>query len=760
MKIKQIATILAGALMVSSTMGFAAAASYPNQILDKNVAVVLGTNGADATDQGVATAISLSLNSAADGLKKVTTVTGGENFTIEKTKDSFNLGEGIFNVLPQGKLDDKDLKGFLADGVYEDINNTEIDYNQKIYLTNKSVELIKDKDYKDKQVTLGMHYADNEQVLTYNLTFEDSIETDALETTDLTIAGKDFYVLTASENKLELLDASSSSTISQGESTTLSVDGVDYTVSAVIYDDGAVLTVNGEEAKKLSSGNYDKLKNDVYIVAKEVRSSSKETIKNSVEFAIGKGKITLEDGKKVKVNTETEKSLKASVKVNGTGSKIGLSWETDKELFLTGETGYETATMPIFDSIQLVYTGANFGSAEETTLKPNDDYVSLETEILDGSLDLPILYRDNDADKNFTGVGEDSDSLLNTTGTNGDAFNVTLRESEDTSFVVTYIKDDEGYTFAFTLDNVDSNTDDEPTVELAYLAGDKDNILLEDKSDYVDLDDITLTFVGNQSDENATIEISTSTSGGKVYGDRIVTKEGLKIMLPTLSDISSGGIFNHTDWTMIFDQEDKDSVIAGGPSFNATINCEDKDGIYVTGTTVKVKETLNKDKYLGYSFSELASKVVLDKTGDTNDFQVLYNGEEVSVDLSVVAGGTTSASEINAVVVNDDADTTGKNLVVVGGNCVNTVARKLLVLEGGETCLADFTEKTGVANGGVLIQSFENEGNIALLVAGYSAADTVKAEVALKAAKDLDVSAGKKYVLEDTTAADASLVAA
>ena len=98
-----------------------------------------------------------------------------------------------------------------------------------------------------------------------------------------------------------------------------------------------------------------------------------------------------------------------------------------------------------------------------------------------------------------------------------------------------------------------------------------------------------------------------------------------------------------------------------------------------------------------------------------------------------------------------------KNLVVIGGSCINTVAAKLL---GSETalCGADFTTKTGAGSGQYVIQTFESPyatTKIATLVAGYEAQDTTNAAKYLTTQKTVDTTKGKKYV--GTTATTAEL---
>jgi hypothetical protein len=100
----------------------------------------------------------------------------------------------------------------------------------------------------------------------------------------------------------------------------------------------------------------------------------------------------------------------------------------------------------------------------------------------------------------------------------------------------------------------------------------------------------------------------------------------------------------------------------------------------------------------------------------------------------------------------------GKNLVVVGGSCINTVAAKLL---GSTTplCGADFQTKTGAGAGSYVLQTFDSPyttGRVATLVAGYNAADTTNGVKFLTTQANIDTMPGKKYlngVVADTTAA-------
>ena len=133
-------------------------------------------------------------------------------------------------------------------------------------------------------------------------------------------------------------------------------------------------------------------------------------------------------------------------------------------------------------------------------------------------------------------------------------------------------------------------------------------------------------------------------------------------------------------------------------------------------------------------------------------FDVVFSSTDASITGAVVAS---SGAQLGDILVKDTevaSVSSSKNLIVVGGSCINSVAATLL---GGGYCTSDFTTKTGVGSGQFLIQSYGDafsSGNIALLVAGYDAADTVNAATYLRT-QAVDTTAGKKYLGTSATSA-------
>ena len=135
----------------------------------------------------------------------------------------------------------------------------------------------------------------------------------------------------------------------------------------------------------------------------------------------------------------------------------------------------------------------------------------------------------------------------------------------------------------------------------------------------------------------------------------------------------------------------------------------------------------------------------------------IYIGEESA---SVTSSGTTStASQLGDVLVKDTeiSSVSSKNLIVVGGTCINSAAANVL---GGAYCGSSFTDATGVGSGEFLVESVGDAyttGKVALVVAGYDAADTVNAAKYLRT-QTVDTTAGMKY--KGTTSTSAELVVA
>jgi hypothetical protein len=135
--------------------------------------------------------------------------------------------------------------------------------------------------------------------------------------------------------------------------------------------------------------------------------------------------------------------------------------------------------------------------------------------------------------------------------------------------------------------------------------------------------------------------------------------------------------------------------------------------------------------------------------------QVYVAGEGASITAGTVSGSS-SVKSLGSVTVSDKevGSVSAKNLIVVGGSCVNSVAASLLD-SATPLCGADWEAATGVGSNSFLIETFDRgNGKVATLVAGYNAGDTTNAAKALTT-QTIDTSVGKKYT--GSTASSVSL---
>lgn len=140
---------------------------------------------------------------------------------------------------------------------------------------------------------------------------------------------------------------------------------------------------------------------------------------------------------------------------------------------------------------------------------------------------------------------------------------------------------------------------------------------------------------------------------------------------------------------------------------------------------------------------------------DEQVYAQVYVAEEDASITAAGTSGTTSVTQLGDVLVKDSevSSVNSKNLIIVGGSCINSAAATVL---GGAYCGAGFTEATGVGSGEFMIKSVSDaytSGKIALVVAGYDAADTVNAATYLRTQA---VDTSKEY--KGTSSTSATLV--
>ena len=755
MKFKKILATVGSVLMLSSVIGGAFAAGLPTTLKADNTVIVQGTGSNDAN---AINTLKVELSRGAEG---AVPVDGDNSFALERGYDKFTLGKNLDSIYQI--LDDENMKTFLASGKYRDTNRVEMDYEQNIELSDAQLTFFKDKDYNDNTPSIGFHFDGSKKpILNYSITF-DKIDSSNnftnITDTEIPFMGRTYYVLSSDNTSMRLMDSSNTVTVMEDESASSKVGDKDYTIevgsvgSETIGNNDvqfAEIRVNGEDLGKFYIGDKPiKLNDGAYIALKEITIPRQDAKAGKVQVILGKGDLELSNTKEVKLGSETLKGVRSYV--DSSSGKITIEWSTDKEEFLTAEK--DTLVIPGFNAIKLVFNEMEFPNAEITTLDAGST-ISIDTEVKDGNVKVPLftynrsLSSDNG---NFTSElgGEDQklvtvDNVLTT--------NLTLKEGD--FFVATYESLDGKEYGSYVLELNDVKDDEGKNVTtLRNLADGSDLIFSNTGKDRTLANRLKISI--NATDEDAgTATIQVSGVGGSIVSTtKLITSRGLTIELPNeavATNLTTEG--DQLSWTTTLTEADREGSVGEGKNFTVTIAPTDSDEDSVEVTSVNKGnadlvdwETSTKNVHQGYIYSDLATSYTLDRSGKNNDLEISYYGEEVSAKVVVASTSVSSVpGEAGDLIVadTDAAKMSGKNLIVVGGSAINSVAARLLGFDGpayGE----DFTEKTGVSAGEYLIQSFDkDDGKVAIVVAGYNADDTEKGAKFL-ANKDYVV--GKKY---------------
>ncbi|MFA5953863.1 MAG: hypothetical protein WC812_04685 [Candidatus Pacearchaeota archaeon] len=778
--------------MTGFTAGIAAAASFPAPFVQSgvaDVAIVYGTgtgvSSVDFTHAGnIQTTLGESMPSTGG------TPVGGESYKFEKTSTKFHLGDN-FTTLRETLTDDH-LPVLLGDGIYVDDDNDEFDYTQKIEMNASVLSMFSDSDYDDSAPTVGFRIASGYNVLNYTVTFVDQPLMSDLVTSTLPIMGKEYYVLSNStsgaNNILTLLDSADSAIVSdaEGDSITLTAGGKTYVVTVPYISSTEVkLSINGETTNTLNEAETQKLSDGSYVGIRDIMYNAHDTGVSQVEFSIGSGKLKITSGSEIQINDNIINGITAVITNSSaaatTLTSIELEWKTDDDTFIT--EGSEI-TMPGFGIVKLSYTGLTFPTEEEFTVEQGSDtYIMLnDFPVKDGTIDIPLLY--GSAGGPYSGLGKDATNKLVTSNITGSSVPLKFDKDTDEMFVVTYetTTECESYVLKATSFGVDTANNNQTTIQRW-----KDGAWTDERDvKATDTFSIGSAELGVQYVERSPgnfVNITSNSSSTKF--NILCSDKGLKLWLPwtyTAGSINmsykTGAInltamgdasenysagFNGTNWYLQMQEEDKDGNIAAGDQWNISLGWDssttaepqvsDLRGEDVTA----VKLDSDSTDYRSFMYSALATEFIWHQpSSDQDSIDILYHGDEVAADVYITSpeATTTGTSSLGNVLVKDSevASVQSKNLIVVGGSCINSVAANLV---GGSYCGPSFTTATGVGAGQFLIQSYGDAyttGKVALLVAGYNVDDTANGATYLRT-KTVDTTAGKKYIGTSSTEA-------
>jgi hypothetical protein len=807
---KKVSAIAASVLMVGMTMGTAVAANYPAPFVAggaANVAVVYGTgSGVSSLDLIQAGNIQSNLQSYMTG-SDGTTVTGGESWQVGTSSDNLEIGESIKDVTAYIGNDELSL---LADGIVSN-EKGEADYEQFLYFADTASEYVTYAEDSEDNIGLFFKINSGQEIAKYVMDFSTDLKSDIesdgklsdIEDKSITFLGKTYTITSANNGtgtggtELTLMSGALGGTIKEGESLTL--DG--YTVSVVVSSaTAAQFTITSSSGTKttdkLAKGDTEKLSDNNYLAVTDITYEGYADGDQSATFYIGADKIEWKNGQSMTVNGETISDAAVSITDTEAGGDIAISEITinmtaEDDLYvpvggkLSEATDLDEPQVLVSQNWDVQFAGLEATDYEDLSLKVSgsDKKYTLRYNYYNGyEIVLPLVFTNTNG--TYTGEDDDTKFVINGTITKKDYFVLHTADPK--------LSGSDAKTVLVQYSGADKGTDTNPKVRFLVNPG---------EAQYTE--EVSLTVAATTSIGTATLKVAggtftfSSTGNASTADDFDIVRTGtggyasvesvnatasnyirtyyntfINITDMNLNDTVNGGNNDGITGASIEVNVSVDDTNRDGDDFNVPSqvffvtlgNTSSDASLSYTGTSAWLTDPddSNVQKYIGRYGYEITSTDPADSPASVEvkipkDIvtPLVYVTSKEGVIVSSTVGG---ATQLGDVIVKDSevSSVSSKNLIVVGGSCINSVAAKLI--GGTAACSASFTEKTGVGSGQFLIQSFGDaytSGKIALLVAGYEVADTVNAATYLRT-KTVDTTAGKKY--KGTSATTAELV--
>ncbi|MBS3089386.1 hypothetical protein J4461_00720 [Candidatus Pacearchaeota archaeon] len=869
---KKIASVLTGAVMLSSTVALAAAVNYPAPFVksgNADVAVVVGSLPGADIDVYATVDITNNLQVA---LAKQTATTGSSTTTTSVTGEAAPLFTGtkiyVNDSLNSVKtvLTKTELPTVLATGSFS--GNTDATYTQTLDIgSNPQVTFAKqptssdDPDFGLATSTSTANYIYNATVTfnkAVNFTHADS------KGADIKLFGQKYTVASATDstNLVLLKTAEKVSLSSDTPSSKVIIGGKEYTVELVSASDtAATVKVTDSDGNSETKEINENASKKVQGITVAVTNADETNLKLSASVIAGAEKLTLTDGSAVAVGEDSKVidgtkvtfsnatlstgTTKITVSVyapNSDSDAVKPGQTFNDPVFATFKLDFSSLNIPQNstaredikisnsgdDKVQVTFTanganektiqfarnltnviqlqhdsdGHNITVSERTKVFKND-YVVVGNEESGHMLKLTTVTNQttgyNQDKVTFTDVltGDTIEGTLSSEGTGtvvvgGKSYNIVYNgtPSDDSNFVrlnypdstatadmVVYptIKTSKGAKLAFYEPvTIDINNWDAAGTVLS-------NLKFPDGDGYTDTTFVNLaTISGNWTISGAgtgTLNSSTNSEVNLTIGALTYALRGTGTVNETnvyLRSSETGGALILDPAIVIFEEKDDNAqyhavvvTLEPGATGDDGIGVNDVirswqgdatwDAISLASDSKKTKEADLYGTVGLVDSSDSDQKSAIISYPDEQAFANIYVAEKAAEITGGDTGttGTGVVKELGSILVKDTevAQVASKNLIVVGGSCVNTLAAELL---GGAGCGASFEQSTGVGAGSFLIQTFSRTGGkVATLVAGYHAQDTANAAKYLTT-QTVDIMAGKKY--KGTSATSASVV--
>ena len=683
---KKISAIASSILLAGMTMGVAAAANYPAPFVSgssADVAIVYGTGaGVSVTDQTEAYSIQEDLEASFTGT--TVSVSGGEGETEDEVplRDAINFSTSKIETT----MDEDNLPSLLKEKISWDDGNGADDYDiyEQIVIGDKMELLttLDDEDFEGVALT-------NEMALEYRFVFEDALncsDIDAAGADDLylEIMGKSYQVtdITATTITVNIADEYA---LQIGESVTF--DGKVFTVDDIFSDS---VQVNGEIINEDATEKIDGVRVKVETVG--YHSNSPETSKCILKIGEDISKTYTDGDEYIGEDDDDPLWIWSFSDPTANDGYVGVKF--NEKLNDATDEHDPSGTM-------VKYVGDSYVFPDDFAVVTFEGLTDVDYEDVKVYFDKAELYNLTDS---AAAVQDDVDILV-IEGKSVDTITVEENSEETDKIAIFWAANGsetlyDGGAFG-QLEVFYHDHDGDNTPSGKYRFGGQLN---------------ASTGPAKTRDKIASMEIGDSVI------DIDLTLEANQLTV-TFEDPLDGDIdLNVTGSTAI--------AHAAGVLDQLGDTAEDADAndVIVNGTDVSTKEADIMNNY------GIIAKDV-ENNADSDEVLLEVPSDQVYGIVSVKAGAEVAGgSTLGNVVIKDTEVSTmsDKNLIIVGGSCINSAAANVL---GGAYCGAAFTEATGVGTGQYMVKSFTSPWDatkIALLVAGYEKDDTVAAATYLK----------------------------
>jgi len=812
--IKRIVALGTGLGMLGATVLGAMAADlseYPSPFIKDGKFNGIIVVGADAATSDVIGSVDIatSLQYAA---KTTTTVNVGTTEEVQLTGDSFKvetdskkleLGEALNSI--KQTIGEDELNA-LADGVFKNSKGS-YTYEQNLKLAGNIVMNYTEDTDNDK-VDVYLILDNGDQIANYTMTFSTPAETDIdsssledFENRKISIMGKQFTIVDASltngdDVELTLMGGAVVDSLEEGASKTYTIEGEDYEVSVVYVDADEVkfsVTKDGETVttNKLNVGDTETVFDQTIGVSEILYQDYAGGI-HSVEFYFGADKVVLKD-------TDADASTydgnmwvgenkidDVDVMIKGSNSSDNTDWQLESVSigYKSGDNYWIAAGEKLSDKLEEPEGLINWDIAfEGLTTEPTetikvdsagDKNLELDVKVADGEVSIPLAYS---ADASSLKLGEeDKDLVLDTDGSTG------MEISKNDYFFLTDEATDSGKTYVLQYKGADSSTGDTmATLKFKNLATGE---TFEKSMDITGTNNTATLSLGgkdytvrNVTDASAGTDDFNITVDGNVEGI-IITDGKAQVQIVDMNGELNQSYVARTNGTTsdivvnVTEADPADMLESGTQTvitFNITGGTASEIAVSEpTGITLK-SDPDDSDVKTGMTKYGAFVKYT-DKDNSPDEIEITWPAKQRVGQAFIISGPVqktviSGAGEVETAVVNkievgaavldsEVSDIKAQNAIIVGGPCVNDAAADAMGLPHGSCGAAS----TIPANKAIIKLIEHDNGNVALVVAGWDAMDTRRACRVLANYEDYALS-GKEVEVSGTSLTDINVAA-